>query len=379
MADPESGSNVAFKAATAAAEDWAATAKACLEALGELPKGANLGLLYATAELAGDLDSILTFLRERTRIEDWVGTVGLGVAGSGVEYHRRPALAVLVGALPADSFRVFEPLRDGLGSFVERHGVWVADHHPVFGIVHGDPRNQGIAQIVNDLAAETSTYLVGGLTAAQGTFPQIAGRVDDGGLSGVLFSPELPVVAGLSQGCTPISPMRTITEAQQNVVMALDDRPALEVFKEDIGELLARDLQRAGGYIYVAFPIPGTDTGDYLVRNLTGIDPERGWLGIGELVEAGRPLMFCRRDHAAAKQDLKRMLADVKRRAGKTPKAAVYYSCVARGPNLFGSDSEELKLVGEVLGDLPLVGFYANGEISNNRLYGYTGVLALFV
>jgi small ligand-binding sensory domain FIST len=348
MAEPESGSNVAFKAASAAAEDWAATAKACLEALGELPKGANLGLLYATAELAGDLDSILTFLRERTRIEDWVGTVGLGVAGSGIEYHRRPALAVLVGALPADSFRVFEPLHDGLGSFVERHGDWVAGHHPVFGIVHGDPRNQGIAQIVDDLAAETSTYLVGGLTAAQATFPQIAGRVADGGLSGVLFSPELPVVAGLSQGCTPISPMRTITEA-------------------------------VGGYIYVAFPIPGTDTGDYLVRNLAGIDPERGWLAIGELVEAGRPLMFCRRDHAAAKQDLKRMLADVKRRAGKPPKAAVYYSCVARGPNLFGSDSEELKLVREVLGDLPLVGFYANGEISNNRVYGYTGVLALFV
>lgn len=379
MAEPVTGPSVAFKAASAAAEDWTGTVEACLEALGELPGGANLGLLYATAELAGDLDSILAVLRERTRIEDWVGTVGLGVAGSGVEYHRRPALAALVGALPADGFRVFEPLRDGLEPFLERHGGWVARRRPVFGIVHGDPRNQDIAQIVDNLAAETSTYLVGGLTAAQVSFPQIAGRVADGGLSGVLFSPELPVVAGLSQGCTPIGPVRTITEAHRNVVMAVDGRPALEVFKEDIGELLARDLQRVGGYIYVAFPIPGSDTGDYLVRNLTGIDPERGWLAVGELVQAGRQLMFCRRDHAAAEQDLRRMLADVKRRAGKPPKAAVYYSCVARGPHLFGPESEELKLVREVLGDPPLVGFYANGEISNNRLYGYTGVLALFV
>ena len=379
MADADASAGAAFKAASAAAEDWARTAKACVEALGEPPEGANFGLLYATAELAGDLGSILTFLRERTRIEDWVGTVGLGVAGSGVEYHGRPALAVLVGALPADSFRVFEPLRDGLGSFVERHAAWVARHQPVFGIVHGDPRNQGIAQIVDDLATETSTYLVGGLTAAQASFPQVAGRVADGGLSGVLFSPDLPVVAGLTQGCTPIGPVRSITTAQQNVVMAIDDRPALEVFREDIGELLARDLQRVGGYIHVAFPIPGTDTGDYLVRNLTGIDTERGWIAIGELVEPGRQLMFCRRDNAAAEQDLRRMLADVKRRAGNPPKAAVYYSCVARGPHLFGPNSEELKLVREVLGDLPLVGFYANGEISNNRLYGYTGVLALFV
>ena len=379
MAEPGAGGGVAFKAASAAAEDWARTARTCLEALGEPPEGANFGLLYATADLAEDLGSILTFLRERTRIEDWVGTVGLGVAGNGVEYHQRPALAVLVGALPVDGFRVFEPLRDGIDSFVERHGDWVARHHPVFGIVHGDPRNQGIVKIVDDLAAETSTYLVGGLTAAQGSFPQVAGRVADGGLSGVLFSPELPVVAGLTQGCTPIGPIRTITQAQQNVVMAIDDRPALEVFREDIGQLLARDLQRVGGYIHVAFPIAGTDTGDYLVRNLTGIDTERGWIAIGELVEAGRQVMFCRRDNAAAEQDLRRMLADVKQRADRPPKAAVYYSCVARGPHLFGPNSEELKLVREVLGDLPLVGFYANGEISNNQLYGYTGVLALFV
>ena len=379
MAETEASASTSFKSASAAAEDWARTAKACLDSLGELPEGANFGLLYATAELAGDLGSILTFLRERTRIEDWAGTVGLGVAASGVEYHHRPAMAVLVGALPADSFRVFEPLRDGVESFVERHGPWVARHHPLFGIVHGDPRNHGIVQIVDELAAETSTYLVGGLTAAQSSFPQIAGRVADGGLSGVLFSAELPVVAGLSQGCTPIGPVRTITEARQNVVLAIDDRPALEVFREDIGELLARDLQRVGGYIHVAFPISGTDTGDYLVRNLTGIDPTRGLIAVGEIVEAGRQLMFCRRDNAAAEQDLKRMLIDVQRRAGNTPKAAVYYSCVARGPHLFGPNSEELKLVRETLGDLPLVGFYANGEISNNRLYGYTGVLALFV
>ncbi len=379
MADAASASAVGFKAASAAGEDWAKTVKACLEALGDLPKGANLGLLYATAELSEDLSSILTFLRERTRIEDWVGTVGMGIAASGVEYHGRPALAVLVGALPEDGFRVFEPVSGSLEPFMERHGDWVARHHPVFGIVHGDPRNHRVDSIVDALAAETSTFLVGGLTAGPADCPQIAGRIGEGGLSGVLFSPEMPVVAGLSQGCTPISEVRTITEAEQNVVMKIDGRPALEVFKEDIGELLARDLRRVGGYIYAAFPIVGTDTGDYLVRNLAGIDLERGWIAVGELVEEGRQLMFCRRDHESAEQDLKRMLADVKRRAETPPKAAVYFSCIARGPNLFGPESEELKLVRETLGDLPLVGFYANGEISNNRLYGYTGVLALFL
>ena len=77
-------------------------------------------------------------------------------------------------------------------------------------------------------------------------------------------------------------------------------------------------------------------------------------------------------------KDLQRMLADITTRAAGKPKAALYYSCVARGPNLFGQNSEELKAVQNALGDdVPVVGFFANGEISNNRLYGYTGVLTL--
>lgn len=380
MADlAPAAAEVAFKAASADGPDWVRTVTACLDALGRPPAGANLGLLYATDALAGNLDAILTFLRENTGVTDWVGTVGAGISASGLEYHDRPALAVLVGALPQDSYRVFPPVCDSLEPFLRDHGTWVDHHKPIFGIVHGDPRNHHIGEILEALAAETSVYLVGGLTAGSGDLPQVAGKVTDGGLSGVLFSPELPVVAGVSQGCTPISELRTVTQAERNVIMEIDGRPAVEVFKEDIGELLARDLRRVGGYIYVAFPIAGTDTGDYLVRNLTAIDLERGWIAVGELVAAGERLMFCRRDHEAAQKDLKRMVADVKSRAASPPRAAVYYSCVARGPNLFGPNSEELKLIAEELGDLPLIGFYANGEISNNRLYGYTGVLALFL
>jgi len=77
--------------------------------------------------------------------------------------------------------------------------------------------------------------------------------------------------------------------------------------------------------------------------------------------------------------DLKRMLEGLKRRAGSPPKAGLYFSCVGRGPSLFGDDSAELRVVHEALGDFPLVGFFGNGEISRDRLYGYTAVLTLFL
>ncbi len=374
-----SGPDGAFRAAYGAGDGWQDSLQACLDALATPPEGANLGLVYTTDVLADHLSDIVARLRAVTGIQDWLGTVGTGVSACGLELHDRPAVVLLAGAVPAEAFRVIEPVSEGLGAFETRHGRWIAERTPYFGIVHGDPRTAGLPDLVAGLSALSSSFLVGGLSASRGEMWQVAGEVSQGGLSGALFSPDIKVVTGLSQGCTPIGPRRLVTEAERNVVKTIDERPAVEVFIEDIGELLARDLRRIGGYVYVAFPIAESDTGDYLVRNLTGIDTDKGWLSVGHSVVAGDRIQFCRRDHNAAVKDLKRMLADVKRRSDSAPRAGLYYACVARGPNLFGSESEELRLIRDELGEFPLVGFFANGEISHDRLYGYTGVLALIL
>ena len=371
-----------FTMAHAHASDWTRAAKACVDQLGDAGKDANLGFLYVTDSLAGDLSAVLAFLRETSGIEDWVGTVGLGVCATAKEYFDEPALAVLAAALPRGSFRVFPAISDSLDQFTSDNGEWIRQKQPAFGIVHGDPRNPRTPQILDALADETRCFLVGGLTSsseASDHCVQIAGRVTDGGLSGVLFSPDVAVATGLTQGCSPIGPPHTITEAQENVLFTIDGRPALEVLKEDMGETLARDLGQAAGTIHAALPVVGSDTGDYLVRNLIGIDPESGWLAIGEDVDPGQTVMFVRRDAQGAEDDLARMLGGLKRRVGGTPRGGVYYSCVARGPNLFGENSEELGAIRRELGEFPIVGFFCNGEISHNRLYGYTGVLALFL
>ena len=102
-------------------------------------------------------------------------------------------------------------------------------------------------------------------------------------------------------------------------------------------------------------------------------------LAIAAGVEEGERVMFCRRDAAAAEEDMCRMLTELERALEGPPLGGVYYTCLARGPNLLGADSKELKLIEAALGSFPLVGFFGNGEISHNRLYGYTGVLTLFV
>ena len=193
-----------------------------------------------------------------------------------------------------------------------------------------------------------------------------------------MLAPGVSVATALTQGCVPVGPVRRIDEARDNVVMVVDGRPALAVFCEDIGPALTADLRRVGGLIFAGLPVAGSDTGDYLVRNLLAIDPGRGWLVLGAEVDAGDSILFCRRDPDSARRDMSRMVQQLAGRLSGPPKAGVYVSCVARGAGLFGDAGVETGMIRETLGEFPLIGFFANGEISRDRLYGHTGVLTLF-
>lgn len=366
-----------FRLAHAAGNSSDGLVDRCLEQLGKLPPGANIGFVYATDLLHAEFDAMVERLKRATGIAHWVGTIGYGICVTGHEYFDQPALAVLIGALDAESFRVLPNLKRPGDPLPEDVSKWVARAHPALGVVHGDPRNQYLPQIIDSVSDDANCFLIGGITATRGAVRQTADGPCEGGVSGILFGDSVQIASGLSQGCSPIGPIRRITAGRENVLMELDGRKALDVFKEDVGEAVAQNLARAGGNIHAALPIPGSDRADYMVRNLVGIDPGKGWLAIGARIERGDRIMFVRRDAASAMADLDRMTTDVAKRAGAAPKAALYFSCVARGPNLFGPNSEELNRVKEAIGDVPLIGFYANGEISNNRLYGYTGVLAV--
>ncbi len=364
-----------FRFGHAAGKDWQAAARLCLARLGGPP--ANLGFLYVTDLLADNLGDILDFFRQRTGVPHWVGAVGIGICATAHEYHDEPALAVMLGEFAPDSFQVFSGIRSDNDLGVTR--LKCGERAANFAIVHADPQNSEVPELITGIAGKVeSGFLVGGLTSSRRQNLQIADKVTEGGISGVLFADEVTVATRLTQGCSPIGPKRVITQAQRNIIVTIDERPALEVLKEDIGDKLARDLNRLGGLIFVGLPIAGTDTGDYLVRNLVGIDPARGLVAIGELVETGMPVMFCRRDIASATEDMTRMLESMKKGLYTRPRGGVYYSCLGRGANLFGPESAELKMIEAALGEFPLVGFFCNGEISHNRLYGYTGVLTLF-
>jgi small ligand-binding sensory domain FIST len=350
-----------------------------------LPKieGATLGILYATEPAAGILPDLLDALAMRTGIKSWVGGVGLGICATATEIFDEPAVAAMVAALPEDSFRIFGATADPGADLPRQHGAWVEQNQPVLALVHGDPRCPDLPRVAADTAAATGAFLVGGLVSHRCPAPLIARTAGEGGfgkagMAGIMLAPGVSVATALSQGCVPIGPARRIDEARDNIVMAIDGRPAVSVLIEDIGPALAQDLRRIGGLIFAGLPIPGSDRGDYLVRNLMAVDPGRGWVVLGDEVAAGDPILFCRRDPESARRDMVRMVEQLAGRLSGPPKAGIYVSCVARGGSLFGEEGVETGLIRETFGDIPLIGFFANGEISRDRLYGHTGVLTLF-
>jgi small ligand-binding sensory domain FIST len=366
--------------AHASGADWRIALDRALDELGPAGREASLGFCYLTEAVGGDADEALRRLQQRSGVAHWVGTVGSGICSDGVEYFNAPAAVLLTLSMPEPDFRVFSVGGAGISAIDETIAPWIDEAQPRFGIVHGDPRNPNVeAQIAGLSSRLGGGFLVGGLSSARRTHFQFADCVVEGGLSGVLFSSEVAVSTRLSQGCMLIGPRHAVGRAEGNVVFTLDGRPAVEVFAEDIAALDNIDPVELAGSIHVAIPVTGSDKGDYTVRNLIAVDPERGAVIVGDLMSETERLAFCKRDGSAAENDLLRMLGELSKGLDEKPRGGLYFSCVARGPNLFGPGSRELKIIQDAIGSLPLAGFFGNGEISNDRLYAYTGVLTLFL
>ena len=417
----------------------AALVLAQLRAQMSLPEYASaptLGLLYITDHYANEAQALLDYLSsELPEVTDWSGTVGVGVSANNAEYFDEPALSVMLLDVPADQYRVFSGVAP-----LPTHA-----HHPGSGfvahtaLVHADGRTPELAELMAEMAARTDTgYLFGGLSASRTSSVQFAVGGDgnmagqggargvfDGGLSGVAFGAGVALMSRVTQGCQPVGALHTITQAQENVVLALDGEPALDVLLDTLEVSLEGDPQPAlrkvratlAGLVSAGTQPQGQRrTGhfgtDTRVRHIVGLDGSRRGVALADHVEAGMHLAFCQRNVAAARADLMRICAEIREelspeepepaplmsssgaegaaahgaaaghaapQTGRRICGAIYVSCSGRGGPHFGGPSAELQIVRHALGDVPLTGFFAGGEIAHHHLYGYTGVLTVFV
>lgn len=370
----------------------------------------RLGLLYITDHYAPEAQALLDHLREELPgVSDWAGCTGVGIAASGAEYWDEPALAIMLCDLPSEQYQVFSGVAPLPAS-------WQAQT----ALVHAEPQTPELAELIAELASRTTNgALMGGLVSSRQQSVQLAmksglaGGVWQGGLSGVAFGPKVACITRVTQGCLPVAGEHHITRAEQHVILELDAQPALEVMLREL-KISLDEPQRAIAVVrstLAGLSLPGDAavgrTGhlqqDVRVRHIVGLDPMRQGIAVAEHLESGMRVAFCQRDAKAARADLVRICAEIREAlepeslpleaallqspddtqtlpvGGRRIAGAVYVSCTGRGGGHFGGPSAEMQIIRHALGDVPLVGFYAAGEIAGHQLYGYTGVLTVFV
>ena len=377
-----------------------AFADAIDEALGDLSD--QLGetvpdvvLAFVSSEYAAHAPDLAGPVRERFPQTLIMGCTAGGVAGGGREIEGEPALALCAAALPGVNLT---PFHLELGE-LPRAGVpdetWFTnvppEREPVAAfILLPDPFSMDVERLVDGLdVAYPGVPKIGGLASGAANPGEnllyLQDEIHRSGVVGVALSGNLVVDTVLAQGCRPIGEPMFVTRCQNNVLYALDGRPATEVVEGMFESLNEEDRTLFRQSVFLGVGINESQQiysqGDFLVRSVMGFDPEASALGVGTMLRENQVVQFHVRDARTSAADLRDMLKNQHQR-GTSAEGALLFSCMGRGRTLYGHGDHDTKEFHAQLGPVPLTGFFCAGEIGPVRgqtfIHGYTSVFSLF-
>ena len=394
MPKSSSATGPAFAAALSTARDAAAAVdEVCAATIEALGGSVDLAFVFVSHHHAGAFDELADRICDRLGTENLLGCTGEAIVGGSREIENQPALSLWAARLPESRIHAlhleFARTPEG-GTFVgwpdELAGDWPADTAL---IALGEPFSFPADVLLERLNEDRPGLAVmGGMASGAhqpGEHRIFLGRREllQGAVAAVVQG-GVRVRAVVSQGCRPIGKPFVITKAERNIVYELGGHPPLKLLQE-LYEELSPSEQKAMehgvhlGRVTDAYKnAPGR--GDFLVRNVIGVDRDSGAIAIGDYVRPGQAVQFHLRDAASADEDLRELLASA--RGQSTPRGALLFTCNGRGTRLFDQPHHDAGAIRAALGDVPLAGFFAAGEIGpigeRNFLHGFTASVALF-
>ena len=356
---------------------------------------ADMALIVFTAEHMRDQERLRNAVSHASDHAVVVGSSAAGILTGNGEIEGSHGLAVLTLAsdqLQAEAF-LFESLR----GHDEEAGIKIAQlarpglDSNLLTLLMPDSYNGQAQEMLHAMQREIGYAPVIGAGSSESgvagaTFQLCNDQVVSNAVTGLHLSGSFESSIDITQGCQPITEPLAITKADGNIIYEIDHRPAFEVFTSVLKGPLIEDLRRALMYVFVGLPADrgrnSVGGGEYLVRNIIGLDSEKKIIGVADQVCEGQAMIFTLRDGQRARDDLGQMLKRQSQRlAGKKPAFGVYFNCCARGASLYGIPGIDSAYIRQILGDFPLIGMFGGYELAPlggaNHLFAYTGVLAL--
>ena len=353
------------------------------------------GLVFCTHHHTSHSPQLSRQICDQVGTDQLIGCTGESVVGVGSEIENEPAIALWLADLPGVTAHLmhlrFEQTTEG-GTFVgwpdALPGEWPAGAAMV---LLGDPFSFPADVLLERMNEDRpGVPIVGGMASggsSPGDHALILGKrsIDHGAVAIVLHG-DLAIRTVVSQGCRPIGHHLVITRAEQNVIHQLGGKPALDQLRAIFSELPTSDQMLVQNGLHVGRVVSEYqnrfEQGDFLIRNVIGFDQENAAIAVAEYMRAGQTIQFHVRDRQTADDDLRQLLAQANKDSNASPAAALLFTCNGRGTRLFDQPHHDAQCLQRSLGDIPLAGFFAQGELgpvgNHNFMHGFTASIALF-
>ncbi len=370
----------------------------------------NLAFVFISSAFASEYARLMPLLKEQLSVPHIIGCSGGGIVGNNLtqsqneEIEGKPALSLSLAHLPDVNVRTFHIRSDQLPDLDSSPNSWVEllkvppEEKPSF-ILLSDPFSAGINDFLQGLDfAYPGAVKVGGL-ASGGSITGGSGLFCDGelhrqGSVGVALSGNVVLDSIVAQGCRPIGSVLQVVECERNILLKLKDQSSdtvdtpLNAIHEILQTLSEDDRELAQHSLFIGLAQSEfkqtLDPGDFLIRNLLGVDPRVGAIAIGDRVRPGQRIQFHLRDARASFEDLETLLKryQLHHQTGEiSPAGALMFSCLGRGESLYGHPNVDSRLFSQYVNAIPLSGFFCNGEIGpvggTTLLHGYTSVFGI--
>jgi small ligand-binding sensory domain FIST len=325
------------------------------------------------------------------------GCCASAAIGGGREIEDRAAVSLTGALLPGARLRGTHLDAAQVPPVYTEPRVWedllhmTANQQPSF-LILADPFSFETEVFVKGLdrvfpGASKVGALASGARQVGGTALYLGDRVYHSGAITLALTGDIQIDPIVAQGCRPIGEPMFITAAHENLIREIDGHAARDVMS-DLFEKLSpgdRDLFSQSLFLGLAMraDVSEYSPGDFLIRNILGMDPQSGALWVNAQVPARSVVQFHFRDAAASALDLERALLEYRKSPLFVPSAgALLFSCAGRGADLYGQPDHDSNAFRRLVADVPLGGFFGNGEIgpvqNNTFLHGHTSAFAVF-
>jgi small ligand-binding sensory domain FIST len=357
----------------------------------------DLAVVFVSAHYESEYDRVGELLKEHFGPIVIFGCSGGGIIGNGEEVEQRAAVSITAASLPGVEIVDFHLAGDSLPDLDASPQLWEEmvkvspDQDPQF-VMLADPFSFPVQNLLMGLDfAFGRSAKIGGLASGAreqgGNALFLRDKAYRSGAVGLALHGNIEVDTVVAQGCRPVGKPMHITQSRQNLLVELDGEPPLSVLKGLFQAAPQRDqeLMRHSLFLGVVMDefLEEPKQGDFLIRNVVGMDARTGILAIGESLKEGQLVQFHLRDADTSTDDLTAVLdryaADNRE---NQVQGALLFSCLGRGQYLYGRANHDTGIFKDKLGPVPLGGFFCNGEIGpvggTTFLHGYTSSFGIF-